>query len=461
MLYRIFIYKSAAATGSAMAVDTVNIAISKNSEREWKGNYADHYMEDFDVNIVKKQIENLVGDKCIILIKYSPDDCDNLRPYIYIATSYKVAGEILPWLHAVATSNGLALYDAETKKSFFKDLIDETLISIKTREQQIANNIRNDLNGLWKIRKLSCLVKERDKESSYIVTIKKDVQHTFEERVQEFYDCLKNSLIEGEELICENKAFTIKKEWYSITYCLEGYKKFADKIGYFENDTAMTELVHRMSVEMALKWVKGCSKTEKDDIYKRLNFIEMVKKYPNPADRFVASVNITKAQRKELFDIRYSGMGYYGSEILFHIVTDDFYEDYNQISVLKIEEESASFILPFIEDVYPYFYERYYLTENHLPVEMWEKIVERLIEAKSMILNNPFDSKLEKYINRFNLFVLSNDRNDYDMIRNEPRHFLYKHRYDVAHLYDVFIKWSDEQFYHYGYEDRMFNIQGP
>ena len=72
----------------------------------------------------------------------------------------------------------------------------------------------------------------------------------------------------------------------------------------------------------------------------------MMNAYPNPAQRFVESVKITKWQRKQVFDIRYSGFGYYGSEILFHVVADDFYQNAANVSVLKIEEESASFIIP-------------------------------------------------------------------------------------------------------------------
>jgi len=63
---------------------------------------------------------------------------------------------------------------------------------------------------------------------------------------------------------------------------------------------------------------------------------------------------------------------------------------------------------------------------------------------------------------RFNLFVLAHSNADYEMVRNNERLFLFEHRYDVAYLYDVFIRWSKAQLDHYRWSgERMFNIQGP
>ena len=132
--------------------------------------------------------------------------------------------------------------------------------------------------------------------------------------------------------------------------------------------------------------------------------------------------------------------------------------------MLKIEEESASYILPFIHDIYPYFYKRYWLTENHLPTEMWRKIIERIKEAKNLILYNTYCPELKQYINEFNLFVLSNNyEEDLTRIKNRPIDFVYDHRYEITHLLDVFIQWSEIQldYYERNGEQRMFNIQGP
>lgn len=469
MRYQLYVYGTTAATGSALAIGTINAALGKEEERAWKHNEAAHFMKEFDVEAIKTKIEHELEGKCRVVVRFPPRSCEQ-KEYLYISTSYEQVKEVLPRIHAIAAENGLALYDAEKKRSFYLDLVDETFVSLKTREKEIRDSIFLADKKIWDYKKISYYEDERDKRSAYVVTLRKVQGVSFEERIQQFYNTLKESLEDGEEIICENGCFTVTGKWYAITYCLEAYKKHANMLGYVEDGRVCMRPLDRMCCCDALKWMEGCSDWEKNDISMRMNFREMVAAYPNPADRFVKSINITKWQRKELFDIRYSGVGYYGSKILFHIVRDAFEMNGYEISVLKIEEESATFILPFVADVYPYIYDRYYLTENHIPAEMWAKIMEKISEAKQLVLHDTFNPVLKPYTERFNLFALSKERND-DFwksgdgyrIKNEPEKFLYEHRYDVAHLYDVFIEWSEAQLKHYCEcgEAQMFNIQGP
>ena len=44
---------------------------------------------------------------------------------------------------------------------------------------------------------------------------------------------------------------------------------------------------------------------------------------------------------------------------------------------LEIEEETASFLLPFIVDIDPEFSQRYYLEPNHLSARTWQRILLR------------------------------------------------------------------------------------
>lgn len=46
----------------------------------------------------------------------------------------------------------------------------------------------------------------------------------------------------------------------------------------------------------------------------------------------------------------------------------------------------------------------------------------------------------------------------YSRIKNQPQQFLYEHRYEVAHLYDIFIEWTRAQLETYSSEC-MFSIQ--
>ena len=465
MLYRLYIHKSKAAADSALAVQIVNGAISTDSVREWKDNGAADSMEYFNADAVKEQIEKELGDKCRVKICFPPQEYEQ-KPYLYVTTSYTRVREVLPRVHAIAMENRLVLFDAETKKSFFKYLFDDTFINLRIREQELKNCILKELAPVSSFRKLCDIQEERDYGSCFVVTLRKDTQKSFIERTTDFYNCLSKNLCEGEKLVCGDRAFHVCKGWYSITFVLERYKKHADMIGYYENGWAKQALIRRMSVEEAYRWMEGCSDLEKKDVKSRMYLREMTEKFPNPADRFVNSIRITKWLRKQVFDIRYSGLGSYGSEILFHIEPDDYYQDAQNISVLRIEEESATFILPIIHEIYPYFYKRYYLTENHLPTAMFRDIIDRMKAVREKIVNDTFNPDLEKYIKHFNLYVL--DDHDDSRIRKwseeyNPAAFVYEHRYDIAFLYEIFIQWAETQIdcHDPNEADRMFNIQGP
>ena len=94
---------------------------------------------------------------------------------------------------------------------------------------------------------------------------------------------------------------------------------------------------------------------------------------------------------------------------------------------------------------------------------MWERIVNRPEEAKKLILHDTFSPELIPYVDRFNLFVLARSNAEDAAIRNNKRQFLYDHRYDVAYLHDVFIRWSKSQFEEFRNtgNGRLLNIQGP
>lgn len=468
MRYRLYVYKSSSATSDAAAVSIVNAEI-----RQWRGsretdNDAIGLMRDFDAVVFKLELEEKVGEKARIELRFLGKQMQ--APFLYIATTYESVQEVLPYVHAMTAEKGLVLYDAEKRRSFYKELIDNTFITHKVREQAFKQAILNRVKPLWDLKKIGEYESRIDRRSEFVVTIRKEKDLKFEARVESFYKLLQENLLENEKLICENHCFTISGERYYIIFCFEGYKKKSNRIGWYGENKGKTKLIERMGASEAYKWVEeNCTDTEKDDISKRMNFREMVESYPNPADRYVESVNITKRLRKETFDIRYSGMGYYGSEILFHVVPDSFYMDDDIISVLKIEEESATFIMPFIADVYPYIYGRYYLTENYIPLEMVEDIVRKIAAAKEMILFDTFNPELTCYINKFNLFVLANNEEnnfwetgDGFKIKKNKVQFLYEHRYEAARVYDMFLDWAGVQLkmYNYSADGRMFNIQG-
>ena len=82
MLYKIFLYSSPAAAGSAPALGMVNAAICSNSEKQWKDNDAAVFMNSFDANAVVRQIKNELTDpvtkkcKCHPIVKFPPEGFD-------------------------------------------------------------------------------------------------------------------------------------------------------------------------------------------------------------------------------------------------------------------------------------------------------------------------------------------------------------------------------------------------
>ena len=499
MLYRFFIYKSATAVSSASAPEITNAVI----ERKWETSLTGNCMNHFNADAVKAQIEAKLGKKCDVIVCY-PSSGYKKMEFLNITSSYAMVREVLPVLHTIAIENGLVLYDAETERFFYDSFVTLRICDKKVEEEipgekhyirelrktysfwndrdwdyidtsqkgpknkacseravSFYNCIQKEMHPVWRIRKIYSSQNERD----YAVTLKKAVEKkAFSERVESFYNCLKNNLRKDEELLCKDRTFIISAKNYSLSFTLEGYKKHANMVGYYEDGRARQDILRRMSVEVASKWLNGCSTVQIEDIKERMNFREMVEKFPNPADRFVNSVRITKWLMKQIFSVRYSHLGYYGSEILFHVIPDPYFKDAESISVLKIGEESATYILPFINDIYPYFYKRYYLTENHLPVQMWREITDRIKEAQRMIVHDTYSPELAKYIDCFDLFVL--DKNDDPRIRKwsenySPVDFVYDHRYEIAYLYEIFIQWSETQMDCYMDRKQMFNIEGP
>jgi len=466
MPYRIFIYGTTGAAASAPCIQSTNRAVVSQYDKDyWRGNWINKYMKEFDVEDVKLKIESGLGGKCQVNIEKG---CGNIK-FICVKTSFEEARNVLPVLHALTAENDLVLYDAMRCKSFYRDLIDDTFIKWKMREAEICRKILAGVSPVWQYKKIASYEDERDKASAFAVNLKYKKGVELQDRIIKFYETLKSGLADGEELICEDKCFIVSSHYYEITLCLEAYGKHAQFRGFYQDGQPQAYLLRRMSCFDASKWInKFCGKDSRDDIYARMNFEEMIDRYKNPADRFVRSVNISKQQRKDLFDWRYSQGPECGSEIVFNVVPCEYYRKGSRISALKIEEDSAAFILPFIHDFYPYFYKRYYLTENHLPSEMWAKIVERLREVKEMILRDTFNPELKPYIDKFNLHVLLRSRkyrNDeaagLNKIKNEPVQFVFENRYEIARFYDVFIKWSELQLEYHGYDEGLFNIEGP
>lgn len=164
---------------------------------------------------------------------------------------------------------------------------------IKERAKQLNDAIFQRYLEIFTIRSLDVAERQPENTRYRVISLKKDYRKTAEERTQIIYETLKNNLVEGELLLTDNRCFTIKGRDYEIIYCIESYKKNADKIWYIENGVPCSSFIRRMGCELAFKWLKD-NKEHRKIVGERMYFEAMRKAYPNPADRFIASVNIEK-----------------------------------------------------------------------------------------------------------------------------------------------------------------------
>ncbi len=165
--------------------------------------------------------------------------------------------------------------------------------NIKERARQFNDVIFQTHEGIYTVRSLDIAERVSENLRYRVITLKRSCCKSPEERVYIIYETLKYNLMQDEILLTDNRCFIIKGKDYQIVYCIETYKNNADRIWYVENEKIYSSLIRRMGIEVAFKWLKENPEYRKV-IGERMYLEAMTKTYPNPADRFVASVNIEK-----------------------------------------------------------------------------------------------------------------------------------------------------------------------
>lgn len=456
MIYRLFLYKTRGFKAIAPVIDMTARAF-KN--REFYSNDLSYGILTFDTEKVKAEIEKLSSsDSGTALCKVFAEKAKNNKKYIKIVTSYDKIKEVINTVYFIAVKYGLELYDAEKDRSYFHtDLFDERFVTAKMRTKEIRDRITEGTDGLWRIKKLAFYDEGYYNYASYCVTLVKIKGIPFEKRVTDFYSLLLSSLKNGEELITSDRCFTVKSEYYEITYCLEGYKKDADKIGYMENGEPKTVVLHRMSCEKAFKWA---SDNLKCDVSFIMNVYEMKEYYPNPADRFVKIINIMKQDEKE----KYFSVSHFtsiGGSLNFKVV-DAYGFNEEETSLFSIDETDMGPVFTVVKEFYPYLSERYY-DRNHIPAEMMRDIVDKAKEIRELIINDTFNEKLKPYVDKNDFYSLQRKDSDDDikLFNDNFIQYLYKRRYDAVRIYDVFIEWAETQLDLCWGGNYMFSVEGP
>ena len=463
-MYTLFLYKTTGATGTAPCIYMTNKALGSNSLDIWKQNSAENCIKAFDISNVKDEIESRIGesnkDLYNLFIQSSPD---KKIKYICISASNNIIKAIIGKVLSVAIENDLILYDAVKKKYYYhKDICDDDYLAIKKRVCEFNNAIIANMKPIYLLRKLGTFYGGRDKVANYVLTLKKDTDKSLEKRAEDFYDLLKNTLLETEKLNTCHRCFTIEGEYYHISYTLEAYSKCADRLAYIKDGQPCTELMHRMSCEAAFKWAEN----NIDRAYKKYDYCmyktEMLDAFPNPADRFVKGIYIEKQIQKEKFGMAYCGS--FGGALDFNIYLPWETCESEYISTLSIDEDDVIPLLEIIHEFYPYIYERFYET-NHLPASMMRDIVEKMKEVRELLINDTYSDKLKPYLKNehgFDYLAYKDGAPADELFYQNRMEFLHRHRYEAARLYDVFINWTEKQLETYGgCYSVMFNVEGP
>lgn len=167
---------------------------------------------------------------------------------------------------------------------------------MKSRTKELNDLILKARLCHYRLRRIHTDDSDNTGFSFYALTLKK-TDDSFERRAASFFELLKSNLKGNEKLDTSFGCFKIIGNGYKIIYYLEGYKKHSDKTAYFENGCITVKLIRRMPLELAVKKAAHLEKESLRDVYSRLSAPLWIALYPNPAKRFVESVNFEKERR--------------------------------------------------------------------------------------------------------------------------------------------------------------------
>ncbi|MBQ9930393.1 MAG: hypothetical protein IJO72_06435 [Oscillospiraceae bacterium] len=155
---------------------------------------------------------------------------------------------------------------------------------VDKRIRQINEYLFCNTKTIYRLRKIQEIKRGGKEICAYAVSLAKSEPLSLEEQVQQFYDNCKNVLVPGEILTTEDRCFRIIADSFEVAYCLEAWRKTADKVAYIECEQIKIELLHRMSCEQAASVFK-----EKEiDPLKIIESLETLNHYTNPADKYAA-----------------------------------------------------------------------------------------------------------------------------------------------------------------------------
>jgi len=427
----------------------------------------DDHFQLFDVPSVTKKIQTCLGTTAhhsgyLASIKHKIGKYSEVG-WLQLATTPALAGQVIEKVMGIIHEYDLVLFDRQNYQATWRkdDLSNKPMAQAAMRAIAINENIRTSKLGVFSVHEVENVSRYSTHSISYVLTLRHwHGLKTLEDRVCDFHAILTASLVNGEVLMCENKCFSVQNESYAINYVLEAYAKQASRLCYFELGQPKVFLIKRMGVDFAFRTVSPDRKSSKwRCFWQRLNTIEFIANYPNPADRFVANIGMEKRLKKISLGIQYglSSEGPNGEVSLYRLNSTQFFAhgDYTA-SALGLTEEAATLFLPLIQECYPYIKGRFYGI-NPLPHELWWDVIEKMRKLVHLICCDPFADELDEYVKNASIAVLRkgcfSDSFGYpaelidgvpDWVKNRKA-FLYKHRHRLIDFFNFLEEWIDEQ----------------
>ena len=427
-------------------------------------NYWHNPLLAFDILKIKKNIGKIINKSCKITIENFFHKTGEIA-YLHIVVPYKIINEVLPKLLAITEENKLVLYDSEVEKIYYKEIDNESFVQLKIREKQIKTKILKEIAPIYKIRQLlSCHYFYNHIISEFVVTLNEKRGISFEERILEFNNCLKNILNSNEELDFDDKCFKICSNYYFIRFCVEGYGANSKKLGYMQNSKVCAENLDRMSVEEGFLWISKAKYTKSKWILNAMNYKDLLIRYDNPAVRFIKIIKFSERLNEQPFNISVGSLNYRNFEL---VITPKEIDTFSETTTSKyyssfrLDLVSLDLLGPFFREYYPYFDARYYCFTNPIVPQAWHEIVNRVKEIKIIIENDIDNPMVKDYADKFGChsFHFNNAPKDEWL---EPLDLIKKYKKEICEMLSIFIEWSESQLDSIDkYGDCVFNLVGP
>lgn len=292
---------------------------------------------------------------------------------------------------------------------------------------------------------------------SLVISSRKRHGLAMEERVKRIYALLQTELRKDEKLECRNKSFIIDADAYQIAFVVEGYNKNPSITAYMEEGKPVVKPLRRMNSKMAMRRARKLygGTLKNSPVWRRLGLLDMVNRFPNPADRFVASVKIEEKLRYINMGIGYDSYGrsFSGSIWLYNISHDqDSCTNMKNMDYLYIGEEAFTFIYPFIVKYAGDDFD-YSSRINTFHCSIINKIVYDMRELSFRILYYPYTDEVKNYLAKMDIRYIDGDSNKY----NNTSCLAYKNRKRLFEFYNFICDWLENNMV---YGERVINIAG-